>query len=413
MDLFDCNIFDYVTTKGIIIDNNILSPDYMPPRLIGRDDQIKELAFLMRPLFRNGTPNNALIFGSPGCGKTATSRYILGSLMEKLRRDPIGVNVKWLYIHCKKIQTTHGILYSIIKQLNPETDIKRSGYSMDYYYDAVFSVLKTLNTSLILILDEIDFLRSDDVLYNFSRAVPNGEIDKKQFIRVIGLSNSRKFEGKLDPRVLSSMGFEKIRFPSYTTDDIFHILKDRTDLAFTPDSISMDTLVQCAQDIAYTGGDIRKALNILQMAAKLAEVEGSNCVSLDHIRNAEDQVQNEDVINSVLTLPLHHKIILLSVLKFMNRLDTISTGDVTKMYEALCIQIGEKPSPRQTVSKWISSLDMQGYIQSVLVNRGKKGGVTRVISIPSEYIEQTKKALYEDFQLEDLVEYFPVINGGT
>ena len=46
----------------------------------------------------------------------------------------------------------------------------------------------------------------------------------------------------------------------------------------------------------------------------------------------------------------------------------------------------------------------QGYIQSVAVNNC---GKTRIISIPQECIQPTKKALYSDYQLEDLKEYFP------
>jgi Cdc6-like AAA superfamily ATPase len=48
------------------------------------------------------------------------------------------------------------------------------------------------NTAMILILDEIDFLSSDNVLYNSSRDVANEELKDGRFISVIGLSNSIK-----------------------------------------------------------------------------------------------------------------------------------------------------------------------------------------------------------------------------
>ena len=146
------------------------------------------------------------------------------------------------------------------------------------------------NTALIVILDEIDFLKSDDILYSFSRAISNGKFTGRQFIRIIGLSNSLKFEEKLDPRVLSSVGFEKFRFPSYNTDDIYHILNDRIDLAFTPNSIDEETIIECAKNSAKTGGDIRKALNILHTAAKMEEGEGSEKTTVSHIKKADAKV---------------------------------------------------------------------------------------------------------------------------
>ena len=106
-------------------------------------------------------------------------------------------------------------MFKFIEYLDPKTKVKRSVYSMDYYYEILYFLINEINTALIVILDEIDFLKSDDILYSFSRAISNGKFTGRQFIRIIGLSNSLKFEEKLDQRVLSSIGFEKFRFLSY------------------------------------------------------------------------------------------------------------------------------------------------------------------------------------------------------
>ena len=74
------------------------------------------------------------------------------------------------------------------------------------------NLINVKKMALIVILDEIDFLRSDNVLYIFSRAIANEKLKDGRFISVIGLSNSIKFEKTLDPRVLSSMGFKKFQF---------------------------------------------------------------------------------------------------------------------------------------------------------------------------------------------------------
>lgn len=411
MSTIKSGFYDYVGKKGIIIRSDVLDPDaYMPPVLIGRDEQIQDIAYLMKDIFTEGAPKNALIFGPTGCGKTATSKYALTGLMDKLVECPVGYNIDWVCISCKEVSTPTGILYKLISFLDPNTKVKRSGRSTDFYYDSLYEAMNKKNTALIVILDEIDILSrtSKDVLYSFSRSISNGKFTGKQFIRIIGISNNRDFENTLDPRILSSVGFEKFRFPAYNPDQIYQIILDRISIAFSKDSIDDEVIFECATHSAKTGGDIRKALYVLQAAAKLAELEGAEKIIVKHIKEAELKVQDDDIIKSVITLPLHYKILLLSIEKLESDNKTPNTGEVTSLYEKLCDVIGEDKSPRQTVSGWISSLEMQNYIKSTSINLGRKGGKTRLLSITPDSFKLTKKALYGDYQLEKIHNYKPL-----
>jgi len=405
--MLDSTLFDYTDEISIIVNDAILTQEYIPQKLIGRDTQKKKIAKLMKPLFRNGSPDNCLILGPTGCGKTVVSKFVLRSLITRLAETPVHVTVDWVYIPCKKIPSTSAILYALLTHLQPDTKIPRTGYSLNYYYDALFSALKKSNTGLIVILDEIDFLKSDDVLYNFSRAVSNDELGMNQFIKVIGLSNSIKFEETLDQRVLSSMGFDVIRFPAYGADEIYDILNERVTLALTTGSVSEDTLFRCATRSAKENGDVRKALKVLKAAAALVEGAGERIILPLHVDTAWDKVEQDEVIATVLELPLHHKIILLSVVKLMTCNRVVTTGQVTDMYEKICKLIYEKPGHRTTVSKSIGSLEMQSFLHSSTVNLGRKGGITRMISIKGEEIDDMKAALYEDYNLEELESYTP------
>lgn len=411
MSLIDPSIFDEVNESVIILRDDVLTPEYIPDRLIGRDEQIREVAGLMRGLFRHGYPNNGLLFGVSGCGKTVVSKSVLKSLVARLEQDPIGIKVDWVYIHCKKLYTQTSILYALIQHLDPTTKIKKTGYSMDYYYDSLFHLMNEKNTALIVILDEIDFLGSEDVLYNFSRAVVNDELKDGRFIRIIGISNSSKFEGKLDNRIVSSMGAEKISFPAYGTDEIYQILQDRIELAFVPNSIEEEAIVKCATDTARYSGDIRRALMVLHTAATLAEREKSKVVTVDHIQTAEDNVQKDQIVDSVVKLPFHHKLVLLSILKLMDQGTQITTGKVTKMYGHLCKYLEREPAHRTQVSKSIGSLESQQLISSKGINGGMKGGKTREITAFLEDVQQLKIGIYADDELEVLEGYNPVLEG--
>jgi len=408
----DVSIFDFPEEVQILQNKDVLSPDYVPPRLIGRDEQTSKVAYLMRHVLKNKRPDNILIFGPPGCGKTVVSRHVLNSLEAKLELEPINIKVEWVYIHCKKVYTSTSVLYTLIQHLDPGTKAPRTGHSLNFYYDELFKLMNEKNTALIVILDEIDFLRSDNVLYNFSRAVANEELKDGRFISIIGLSNSLKYEETLDERVLSSMGFTKLRFPPYQAQAIYNILNDRIALAFVPDAISEEILGDCAIDAANAGGDIRKALCVLKTAAELAVEDGISIISKSHLKNAEVKIQMEEIIKSVVELPLHHKIVLASIIKSIGgNKKYVYSGEVVKMYKKLCEYVEIKPLDSSMVSKSISSLELQSFIHYEKVNMGKRGGKSRMITVRSEDVDKMKQGIYEDYNLEELSEYFPVVEG--
>jgi cell division control protein 6 len=93
-------------------------------------------------------------------------------------------------IHGKLMKPTpNGILYEIIKQIDPETKIPTKGFSLDYYYSALWDIIKKCNVYLVIFLDEIDSLKSEGLLYNLSRASESRLLPNRHFISIIGISN--------------------------------------------------------------------------------------------------------------------------------------------------------------------------------------------------------------------------------
>jgi cell division control protein 6 len=438
-DIFETSMFDFEEDSHILIDDNVLSPDYIPPRLIGRDEQIKKIAYLTKPVFRNGSFINCLVFGHPGTGKTVVSKYVLKNLTHKIEQDKEllrklrrksdnllskdeldtlnklnstpDVNLVGAYIQCKETYTTSGILHSLISQLDPDYCIPRKGISIDQYYNALYSIMRAGNIALVVILDEIDFLTSDSILYNFSRAKANGKLEGNQFISVLGLSNSIKYESKLDARIKSSIGFDKIDFPNYTTDDVHKILSDRVDLAFTPNSIEDETVIQCAKYVGQGEGDVRKAIKILKTAANDAEKECSSIVTLGHIETAMRKVQESEVMERVLSLSLGHQLVLLSIVKIKTYKPAATTGQITKVFNMLCTKIGFNLKSRKFAGDAISVLETMGFIKTAEVNEGRKkgGGRTRMVTIPDADIDDVKDAIYTDSEIQsELYEYDPI-----
>lgn len=108
--------------------------------------------------------------------------------------------MKHLAVPCKKHNTTTQILSFLLHEIGYPETFPHSGVSCGYYSDIFFSYLKKQTHSLTIIFGEIDFLKDDNVLYDFSRSGELKQLNEIQFIHIIGVSNTGEFVNSLDPK---------------------------------------------------------------------------------------------------------------------------------------------------------------------------------------------------------------------
>ena len=76
---------------------------------------------------------------------------------------------------------------------------------------------------------------------------------------VLGIANTMDLPERLQARVQSRIGVNRLEFAPYSTKQIKHIIENR--LASTK-CFSKDAIRYCAMKAASTSGDIRRALQI-------------------------------------------------------------------------------------------------------------------------------------------------------
>jgi len=127
----------------------------------------------------------------------------------------------------------------------------------------------------VFVIDEIDHLAKlvdktgKDILYSITRAnlkLKNGSVS------LIGISNDVRFKEELDPRVISTLSEEELVFPAYETNEIKEILEDRVPLAFEENTVTSGALNLCASMACREHGDARRAIKLLDVAGKIAEL---------------------------------------------------------------------------------------------------------------------------------------------
>lgn len=390
------NIFNKAAKgKSLIKNDQALKIDYIPEKLPFREQEEKTLAQVLSTIFRNARPSNLFLFGEPGTGKTAVVRKVIEKLENKA--SELKTNVKPINVNAKGASTAYKILYEIAEDigLNQEDKSKRvpfTGLSIGEATSRILQFIQRKGLSVILVIDEIDSLvdkSGDDILYSFTRA--NQQMMEGSFISLIGISNSLDFKDKLDPRVRSSLSEEEMVFNPYSVDQLRQILHERSKIAFNQAAISEAAVNLCSAIAGREHGDARKAIDLLRVAAELAERENAVRVDEKHVRAAQDKIEKNAPYDLLKNAPTHMKLVVLAIAKSKDAY----TGDVYDTYTLLCKHMEQEPLTQRRVTQMISKLDLLGMVATDVVSQGRYGRSQKIkIKIP---LLTVKEALKEDF----------------
>jgi cell division control protein 6 len=390
----------FLTKESLFTDRKVLQSNYTPETIIHRDEQIHQIANILAPSLKIDKPSNIFLYGKTGTGKTLSVKYVTNQISQVALQRILPIKI--FYINCK-LKRVADTEYRLIAQLCREfgRTIPPTGLPTDEVYKIFFETVDKEKQIILLILDEIDYLvkkTSDEILYNLTRI--NSELKKSQ-ISLIGISNDLIFTESLDPRVKSSLSEEEIIFPPYNALQIQQILKQRSKLAFKENIVEEGVIEKCAAYAAREHGDARRALDLLRVAAELAERNGFNKIQVQHIDEAEEKIENDRVLEVVSTIPKQHQTILYAIVSIsIKRKDIIFTGEIYELYKGICLQVGLRPLTQRRVSDVVGELDMLGIISAKVISKGRYGRTREIsLSIPPSTSSRIKKILEEGLDL--------------
>ena len=240
-----------------------LDYEYLPKILPYREEQQRYIAACIKPLLMEKNGKNVFIFGAPGIGKTAATRFVLRDL-EKDTDEVIPI-----YINCWQKNTTFKIILEICDILGYKlTHNKRT--------DELFKIIKGIlnKKAVVFAFDEVDKLEDTDFLYMISE-----EIYKKT---ILIITNYKDWLINLDERLRSRMMAELLEFKPYNIDETRGILKQRAGYALMPGVLgeaALEAITKKAADLK----DMRYGLNLMRMAANEAEGKSSRKITPEHI----------------------------------------------------------------------------------------------------------------------------------
>ena len=398
------NIFEKHIKKTSLFTEHrdALYPGYLPDELPHREKEIDRLAEILVTALEGEKPSNVLIFGKTGTGKTAVVQFV-GRELDGAVKVYGKSKIKYIYINCETVDTPYSVLQNIGNNFIEkwEEKIPFTGWPIDKIFTTTKEYIDRWGGVVIIVLDEIDKLVSksgDDILYKLAHL---NDILTNSKISIVGISNELRFTDLLDARVKSRLSEEKMIFAPYNAMQLEDILLERAKLAIREDAVGEDVIRLCAAVAAQEHGDARRAIDLLRISVEIAEREGAEKVTENHVYLAKNKIELDCVAEAIRTLPLHSKIILLAlVLEDESGMENVTTGELYNIYKLLAKKIDVSPLTQRRISDLITEMDTLGLVNANVRSFGRYGR-TKVIELSVPWVE-AKKILLEDEYLVDL-----------
>lgn len=373
--------------SNILIETRVFQEDFTPSQIVATN-KTRDLISEVAKFTRYKIPNNILVVGDTGTGKTFTAKYVQQYILLLQQRGEIPEDVGVVYINCRNRDAID--IYTTMYG----SEVPKTTPAHNVFLNFLVDIQKT-GKHLLIILDEVDKGKNiADTLYTLSRP-REYKIDFPFNISMVLISNDLKWENTLDPAVRSSLNLKRIEFGQYNVDTLVEILKQKAKIAIKENSSlqSDEILNKIAENVhKHYHSDSRIAVKTLLYLAQRAEEKGEEKLNMQReVNNALPAVIEEVEINRLSLLNQNQFFILYNCVK--NK-ETNSIKQLYEKYIELMGDVRDTPVSRATFYNIIDYLETHDLIEKqeriIALDGQKKDGVKEVsvsVKMSSSLIE--------------------------
>ena len=375
------------TGKSVFKDQRTLSFDYVPQKLVHREEQMKRLIMLFRPVLSSDFSQNAVLIGSVGTGKTATSKRFCMDLKEYGEKHQ--KTIDWTIVNCRQRNSESSVILQVVNHFQP--NFPDRGFSITEMLQILRKDLEKRKMHMVIVLDEADVLlkkAGPDLVYKLTR-FGEEKVDGREYISLVLISQKNIFD-LLD--AASASTFKRtnaIEFGKYTYDELKDIVAQRAELAFH-DGVMGDDAVDLVAEVASEWGDARFAIEILEKTGMLADEEGVGSISVEHVRGAKAEAYSSITESKLIDLDRHQRLTLLAIARSVKGKAFITTPEAESAYKVACEEYEEKSRAHTAFWGLMKDLDTLGIVSAKKSGPGISGKTTviKLLDIPAKVLER-------------------------
>ena len=372
-------IEDELSSPSVIKEINMLDFDYVPEELLHRDEQLRFLAQMFKPVL-SGIAQNVVIKGPVGTGKTVIAKKFCKKLVQLARGQ--GKIIEYVHINCRKRSTDAMVLLGILNHF--DSRFPDRGFSVQEMLEVLRKQLKKRDAQLLVVLDEADALLkkgTSNLVYSLTRFSDESSMDKTPISLI--LISQKDVLSMVDSSSLSTFKRSNVlSLDKYARDELYGIVQQRVELAFHSGVVHEDC-VDLIADISSEWGDARFAIELLWKAGIAADHNHVQMVTPEHVRVAKAETYSVVTESKLRNLERHQLLTLQAIAKRLKIDGTayVNTGDAEKTYAVMCEEHSEKARTHTMFWNYLKAVENAGFINIKLSGKGHLG-TTQLISLP-------------------------------
>ncbi|MFX1377647.1 MAG: Cdc6/Cdc18 family protein [Promethearchaeota archaeon] len=380
--------------KSVFRQASSLDLSYVPDKLFCRDEALKTLIFNYRRIMeeKEQPSINCLILGKGGVGKTCTARFFGKSFRTIAIENDVKLFLE--YFNCINFRSKSKIIRELLAKYQHGSG---RGFSDDEALKLILSQLIRDNGYMLLVIDEIHLLKSDEVLAFLDIAETFGHQNAK--LSLLLISRSKDWMSIETERILSRLN-EKIVLKPYNFDESLQILEYRSDLALKENVIDEELLTMIAQ-IVVDHKNMRHGIEILRKSGSYCDKEGIDRINADIIREASNDVYptfRNDIVDQLKDQEL---LALYGIVRSLIDKGEPFTlvDDAFEEYNAICENYSMEPHVKMSFRKYVRQLTQLKIVASKTVRiedatRGRHLEIT-LLDIPAVKLLELLENIFE------------------
>ena len=404
-------LLEFDEQDRLIRDRSLLGPTHVveEDRIVGRDEQLKEVTKMLRVALGDNKPPNLFLYGPSGTGKSLITKAVCHNIRRICEERALQFGT--IEVNCQDLDTLGVAVYELTKQAADEAavdiEVPKHGVATKEKWDELYRIVSENFDSVVFVLDELDMLvgRRDkkdaafsQLLYQLSRAGTNDSLTAH--ISVVAIFNDTKMIESVGSRALSSFTPEDVHFDDYDANQLQSILRHRQD-AFHDDALDDDVIPLASAFAAQTHGDARKAIDLVRVAGELAEREGDARIREVHVRRAQDKVEKNRVLEVVRGISTQKKLCLFATAAVAARTNNSAARSTTgyRVYQFLTDSVDADQYHQETYVNKMKELTTYSLVEFERRSRGPSSGMFLEFRF-AERPETILETLREDSRLD-------------